>query len=142
MQTSVGAGVDCRAAIPWYFPSAEAYAARLEAHGFAVDQIDLIPRPTPLPTDMAGWLDTFGESFFGWLPTAQRSAARDEVLDLLRPCLCDERGRWTADYVRLRLLPILTGETAADTVTAMREIGQISRPGQTMSLPRCASEVA
>jgi hypothetical protein len=95
-------GVDGHAAFPWYFPSAEAYAAKLEAHGFAVDRIELIPRPTPLPTDMAGWLDTFAESFFGRLPADQRGAARDEVLALLAPYLRDEQGRWTADYVRLR----------------------------------------
>jgi hypothetical protein len=70
--------------------------------GFAVDRIELIPRPTPLPTDMAGWLDTFGDSFFGRFDPGERSAARAEVLDLLRPCLCDKRGRWTVDYVRLR----------------------------------------
>jgi SAM-dependent methyltransferase len=95
-------GQDCRAAIPWYFPTAEAYRAKLEAHGFVVAQIELIPRPTPLPTDMAGWLDTFAETFFARLAPAARPVARDEVLELLRPCLCDEAGRWTADYVRLR----------------------------------------
>jgi hypothetical protein len=26
-----------------------------------------------------------------------------EVEDLLRPVLCDARGNWTADYVRLRV---------------------------------------
>jgi hypothetical protein len=95
-------GVDGHAVFPWHFPSAEAYAAKLEAHGFAVDQIDLLPRPTPLPTDMTGWLDTLAESLFGRLPADQRSASRDEVLALLVPYLCDEQGRWTADYVRLR----------------------------------------
>jgi SAM-dependent methyltransferase len=95
-------GQDGRAAIPWYFPAPDAYRAKLEAHGFAVAQIELIPRPTPLPTDMAGWLDTFAETFFARLEPAARPAARDEVVELLRPCLCDERGRWTADYVRLR----------------------------------------
>ena len=95
-------GADGRGAIPWYFPTPEAYAARLEAAGFAVESIALIPRPTPLPTDMAGWLETFGESFFVRLAPAERRAARDEVIELLRPCLCDEQGRWTADYVRLR----------------------------------------
>ncbi|HLT01465.1 MAG TPA: methyltransferase domain-containing protein [Geminicoccaceae bacterium] len=102
-------GLDGRAAIPWYFPSAEAYAARLENHGFAVDRIELIPRPTPLPTDMAGWLETFAGSIFGRLPEEQRGAARDEVLELLRPCLCDEQGRWTADYVRLRFAAHVPG---------------------------------
>jgi SAM-dependent methyltransferase len=95
-------GIDGKGAIPWYFPTPEAYSARLEAAGFAVESIGLIPRPTPLPTDMAGWLDTFAEGFFARLEPAERQAARDEVIALLRPCLCDEQGRWTADYVRLR----------------------------------------
>lgn len=102
-------GVDGHAAFPWYFPSAEAYAAKLEANGFVVDQIALIPRPTPLPTDMAGWLGTFAEGFFGRLPANQRAAARDEVLALLAPYLRDERGRWIADYVRLRFAARLAG---------------------------------
>lgn len=86
----------------WFFPSAEAYAARLRRHGFHIDSIELIPRPTPLPTGMRGWLDTFGENFFAVLPEADREAAVDEVLALLAPALCDEAGNWTADYVRLR----------------------------------------
>jgi SAM-dependent methyltransferase len=95
-------GIDGRGAIPWYFPTPEAYAARLEAAGLTVESSALIPRPTPLPTDMAGWLETFAESFFARLAPADRPAARDEAIALLRPCLCDEQGRWTADYVRLR----------------------------------------
>jgi hypothetical protein len=62
---------------------------------------------------MAGWLDTFAESFFGRLPAEQRGAARDEVLALLAPYLCDERGRWTADYVRLRFAARVAAEPAA-----------------------------
>ena len=100
--TLVRRGHDGAAAIPWYFPTAEAYRAKLEHHGFAVDRIELIPRPTPLPTDMAGWLDTFAENFFGRLEPNEKTEARAEVLALLRPCLCDDDGRWTADYVRLR----------------------------------------
>lgn len=102
-------GVDGRDAIPWYFPTAGAYRARLEAHGFEVASIELIPRPTPLPTDMAGWLETFAEAFLDRLDRSERAAARDEVLALLGPCLCDERGRWTADYVRLRFAARLPG---------------------------------
>jgi SAM-dependent methyltransferase len=63
---------------------------------------ELLPRPTPLPTDITGWLDTFGENFFRAVPAAERDAVKQEVVALLRPCLCDERGNWTADYVRLR----------------------------------------
>jgi SAM-dependent methyltransferase len=97
-------GVDGAAAIPWYFPTPEAYRAELEAQGFAVGSIDLIPRPTPLPSDMAGWLETFAEGIFAGLAPQERPAARDETIALLRPCLCDTAGRWTADYVRLRFM--------------------------------------
>ena len=95
-------GIDGAAAIPWYFPAPEAYRARLEAHGFVVDSIALVPRPTPLPTDMAGWLDTFAAPFFAGLEPADRAEALDEAVALLEPVLRDTAGQWTADYVRLR----------------------------------------
>lgn len=95
-------GIDGRGLLPWYFPTVEAYRAKLEAQGFVVDEIRLIPRPTPLPTGMAGWLDTFARPMLGGLEEDDRRRARDEVMELLRPALCDEAGNWTADYVRLR----------------------------------------
>jgi SAM-dependent methyltransferase len=95
-------GVDGLAHFPWYFPSAEEYGAKLSATGFTVKYIELIPRPTPLPTDMEGWLATFGNPFFALLPEGERQPALAEVVSLLRPFLCDAAGRWTADYVRLR----------------------------------------
>lgn len=88
--------------IPWYFPTTDDYRSRLERAGFTVDYIELIPRPTPLPTDMSGWIATFGDVLLSLLPADQRGPARDEAVALLRPVLCDEQGRWTADYMRLR----------------------------------------
>jgi SAM-dependent methyltransferase len=105
--------VDGRAVIPWFFPTRDSYAAKLCAHGFVIDRIELIPRPTQLPTDMAGWLDTFAESFFARLNADRRAVARSQVLELLEPCLCDEQGRWTADYVRLRFAARLSTEAHA-----------------------------
>jgi trans-aconitate methyltransferase len=87
---------------PWYFPSAEAYRAKLEAAGFEIEEIAIVPRPTTLPTGIEPWLDTFAEDFFHPLPEAARLLARGEVADLLRPVLMDETGTWIADYVRLR----------------------------------------
>lgn len=101
-------GVDGASAVPWYFPGVEAYRRRLEAGGFAVRRIELIPRPTELPTGMAAWLETFAEPFMARLPAGERSAAADEAVALLRPSLCDEGGAWVADYVRLRFLARLT----------------------------------
>ena len=95
-------GVEGGGLMPWYFPKPETYAAKLRAGGFAVENIALFLRPTPLPTDMAGWLDTFGESFFSQLPPRDRDDALAEVIERLRPSLYDHAGHWTADYVRLR----------------------------------------
>jgi trans-aconitate methyltransferase len=87
---------------PWYFPTTEDYGARLQAQGFRVDSIALIPRPTPLPGDITAWLDTFAESFTAVLPAAEHAAFITEVREAVRPSLCDTTGNWTADYVRLR----------------------------------------
>ena len=95
-------GIDTRAVIPWYFPTVDDYRGRLERGGFAVDYIELIPRPTPLPTAMEGWLATFGEPMLKRVPSVDHAAALSEIIALVRPVLCDEQGRWTADYIRLR----------------------------------------
>ncbi len=95
-------GIDGAAVNPWYFPTSEDYGARLQARGFMVSFIALIPRPTPLPGDISGWLETFAESFTAALPAAERATFIDEVRERLRPDLSDADGNWTADYVRLR----------------------------------------
>ncbi len=86
---------------PWFFPSPEVYADLLAAHGFDVRRIGNFPRPTPLKTGMVEWLKLFRKPFFEQYGDAQEEVLA-EVEDLLRPVLCDARGNWTADYVRLR----------------------------------------
>jgi len=95
-------GIDGDALNPWYFPTVEDYSARLALRGFAVRYIALIPRPTPLPTAIDGWLETFAQSFIAPLAENDRAAFIGEVREALRPHLCDGDGRWFADYVRLR----------------------------------------
>jgi SAM-dependent methyltransferase len=95
-------GLDGRAVHPWYFPTPAAYRARLERQAFVVETIELLPRLTPLPTGMSGWLETFAEPFFKLLPEADRASAKEEAVELLATSLRDEAGAWTADYVRLR----------------------------------------
>jgi len=98
-------GVEKPAAfIPWYYPTADEYGGRLLQAGFLVNYIELIPRPTPLPTGMRGWLETFVIPFAKVLPEEKRSSFLDAVVEKLRPALCDANGKWTADYVRLRFL--------------------------------------
>lgn len=92
-------GVD--APSDWYYPTPDAYRRVLEAAGFSIEEIALIPRPTPLPTGMSGWLETFRGTILD-AAGASRQRAKEEIIDLLRPSLCDDQGRWTADYVRLR----------------------------------------
>jgi trans-aconitate methyltransferase len=86
-----------------FFSSAE-YRARLESHGFLVEQITLTPRLTPLPSGMADWLQTFRSSVLEQLPASERPAAMEQIVGLLKPVLCDREGNWTADYVRLRFV--------------------------------------
>lgn len=100
-------GLAGRDAHPWYFPTPAAYRRRLEEQGFTVETIELIPRPTPLPTGMSAWLDTFAEPFLKRLPEEGRAAAKEEAVGLLAASLCDETGAWTADYVRLRFRAVL-----------------------------------
>ena len=88
-----------------YYPTPDAYTRRLERHGFRVEQMTLIPRPTPLPeSGMKGWLGTFRRGVLDGLPTAKREAVVSETIALLTSALRDEDGNWTADYVRLRFV--------------------------------------
>jgi trans-aconitate methyltransferase len=95
-------GIEALSLSPWYFPSAAAYQKKLEAAGFAVEEIAIIPRPTPIEAGLAPWLDAFAEDFLNPLPANDRAAAKQEICDLLQPILRDETGLWIADYVRLR----------------------------------------
>jgi len=95
-------GIDDAPSSIWYFPSASEHQARLEKAGFSVRRITLFPRPTPIPSDMAGWLETLASPVLATVPEAQRAVIRDETVELLRPVLCDQTGNWTADYARLR----------------------------------------
>jgi SAM-dependent methyltransferase len=99
---------DAASWIPWYFPTVDGYEIRLRRAGFVPQSVQLIPRPTPLPTGMRGWLETFANPFCAALPRPQeeRGGFLDEVTALLKPVLCDADGRWTADYTRLRFAAI------------------------------------
>lgn len=87
---------------PVYFPTPEEYSTLLEAAGFEIRSIALIPRPTPLPGDAGDWLATFARYYVNALPIAEREGYLTEAVAALRPTLCDAGGNWTADYVRLR----------------------------------------
>jgi SAM-dependent methyltransferase len=88
-----------------YYPTPEGYTRRLRRHGFTVEKMALIPRPTPLlEGGMAGWLRTFRRGVLDCLPIEIRDRVVEETVALLEPALRDEDGNWTADYVRLRFV--------------------------------------
>jgi len=89
---------------PWTFPSPDDFESLLRAEGLAVEVSQLIHRPTALPGDIEGWLETFAGSFLNQLPPAEWPAIIAEVRDRLRPRLQTANGEWVADYVRLRFV--------------------------------------
>ena len=98
-----------------YFPTVAEYRRILEQQGFTVETIELVARPTPLPTGMQAWLQVFRSGLFATIPADQRESILQETLQHLQLALCDREGNWTADYVRLRFharlnLPALLGE--------------------------------
>jgi len=99
-------GIDPAPLNPWYFPTAEEYAGKLRAAGFTVRHIELFPRPTPLPTRLADWFDTFGEAFLAAVPPAERAAVKAEAEAAAAPMLKKSDGSWFADYVRLRFAAV------------------------------------
>ena len=101
-------GIDAEAVAASFYPSPAHYRRLLEAAGFTVRTIELIPRPTPLPAGMEAWLNTFRNGVLDLLGPEDRARAVGDTLALLRPALCDVDGNWTADYVRLRFSAVRT----------------------------------
>jgi SAM-dependent methyltransferase len=86
------------------YQSAEAFMALSSGAGFVDVEARIFARPTPLPTGIRGWLETFRAGFLdaALVPQAAREAVIGDIETLLKPILCNEAGTWTADYVRLR----------------------------------------
>ena len=92
-----------RSLSPWYYPAPDAYQAILKQHGLQVETIALIPRPTPLPNGMRGWLKTFAGPFLKPFPVSFHEHILEEAENFMKAKLCDSEGNWHADYVRLRV---------------------------------------
>ena len=98
----VGYGIDTETAAASFYPAPAVYRRLLEKAGFIVDSIELIPRPTPLPSGMEAWIETFRNGVLDRLNPADRQSAVARTVALLEPILRDGDGTWVADYVRLR----------------------------------------
>ncbi len=100
--------------MPWTFPTAAQFERRLAAHGFVPERVEWIARPTPLPSGMRAWLQTFAGPLLAQFRAVERETVVERVLDAVNWSLCDESGFWRADYTRLRFVAALP---AADVET-------------------------
>ncbi len=98
-----GEGIETTLSEIWYFPTPDEHRARLEAGGFRVEEIALIPRPTRVEAGLEAWLGTLAAPALALLPVARRASAAAAVARLAEPALRDAAGTWWGDYVRLRL---------------------------------------
>ncbi|KAI4519725.1 S-adenosyl-L-methionine-dependent methyltransferase [Schizophyllum commune] len=100
-------GRDPAAVDPWFFPSVEEYSTLLIRAGFTIREISLVPRVTPLPEGLAGWLRMFAKhSFMGDLDDAEAEEIITEVAEAMSVDCRDREGRWSMMYVRLRFLAV------------------------------------
>ena len=73
--------------LPWYFPTAEEYRAKLERGGFEVTAIALFARPTTLPGDIAAWFETFAGGFWDNWPSLNAGGSWTScVMSFVRIC--------------------------------------------------------
>lgn len=94
--------------MPFYFPTIGEYAALLEQAGFQVKFAVLFDRPTELNGEngMKDWIKMFLKTPFSVVEQeAERERMMDEAVDRLRKKLYI-KGKWYADYVRLRMRAI------------------------------------
>ena len=89
--------------MPWYFPSADEFSYELENAGFFIEYMELIDRPTPLPTGIKGWLITYYHGLMASFTEKQKEDMLKDLSETLKPELYNEdSAAWHADYVRLR----------------------------------------
>jgi trans-aconitate methyltransferase len=99
-------GFDPGSLNPWVFPTVDDWERLLTRRGFDVDTLERFERPTRLPGDVTGWLETFAQSFLSVIEAEERAHVVAEVRDALEPRLIDANGAWIADYVRIRFRAI------------------------------------
>ena len=97
-------GIDFAMRDPWIFPAPDEQRKRLEQTGFKVIKCHLRSRPTPLPTDVRGWFDTYCNEIFSDLSNSDRADVIDSMVGCLRQQICGAKGIWTVDYVRLNFV--------------------------------------
>ena len=102
-------GIDYSRRNPWTFPDPKSHSDLLSGIGFEVRKCRLRDRPTPLPTDIHGWLSIFARQLLSGLDPAARKSVVNRIVELCRPDLCGKDGTWWVDYVRLNFVAVKPG---------------------------------
>ncbi|KAF9025581.1 S-adenosyl-L-methionine-dependent methyltransferase [Hymenopellis radicata] len=101
-------GYDPEKLDPWFFPSEEDYKELLKSESFDPSEVTLVPRFTPLPTDVKGWLMTFvRSSFLQDMSDEEAESIMDEVHEICKVDCRDSQGNWAMMYMRLRFSAVL-----------------------------------
>ncbi len=89
---------------PQWYAAPDEFIAIYTAAGFTDVVARLIPRPTPLPAGVAGWLHTFRTGFLdsAGVPDDEQADLAAAVERRLEAAFRQPDGTWLADYVRLR----------------------------------------
>ena len=89
---------------PQWYAAPQEFSDIYTAAGFADVEARLIPRPTPLPAGVAGWLHTFRTGFLdsAGVPDHEQADLAVAVERRLEAAFRQPDGTWLADYVRLR----------------------------------------
>jgi SAM-dependent methyltransferase len=90
---------------PAWYPDVEEFTRLYATTGFCRVHAELVPRPTPLPSGVAGWVRTFRSGLMdvAMVPEWERDSIAQAVEQRL-PQLRQADGSYCADYVRLRFV--------------------------------------
>ena len=97
-------GGDPALAFPLYAPTAPELGALLEASGLQIERLETSPRYPRLPSELWNWIGSIFHPFFTQFDDETNQHARNRVLALVKPVLCDTSGQWHIDHVRVRVI--------------------------------------
>ncbi len=97
-------GIEMESVQSWYFPSVSEFSGALEQAGFAIRSIELLDRPTVLPTDIRDWIKMFGRHYLDSWDKSERDQILRELKEEAGKTMINEKGEWVADYRRLRFV--------------------------------------
>ncbi len=84
---------------PKRFPDPDSSTTALKATGFRVSSVERFERPTPLPTSLGDWIDTFGNGLLAGLNASARSDIKTAAEAAAAPIQGTRDGTWVLKCV-------------------------------------------